>query len=172
MYNYYSDPVITNCVFIQNNALGISFSAGGAICNNMSNPIITNCTFSLNVSSSEHSKGGGIYNISSAFVITNSILWGDTAMYGSEIYNICETECEITFCDIDQTLSVNDRIHDNIRQDPLFVDPSSGDLHIDDFSPCIDAGTNNTPWLLETDFDGDPRIINGDVDMGADEFVQ
>jgi VCBS repeat-containing protein len=172
MYNYYSDPIITNCVFIQNNALGISFSAGGAICNNMSNPIITNCTFSLNVSSSELSKGGGICNISSVSVITNSILWGDTAMYGSEIYNICETECEITFCDIDQALSVNDRIHDNIRQNPLFVDPDGGDLHIDFLSPCIDAGTNNAPWLLQTDFDGDTRIINEVVDMGADEFVE
>jgi len=39
-------------------------------------------------------------------------------------------------------------------------------------SPAIDAGTNETvPELRPTDLDGNPRILNGIVDIGAYEFT-
>jgi len=67
--------------------------------------------------------------------------------------------------------------HDgNIQQDPLFVDAENGDLHLESTSPCIDAGTNDAPYLPDKDKDGKPRIIDGNgdditiVDMGAYEF--
>jgi len=64
----------------------------------------------------------------------------------------------------------------NISIDPMFVDPSNGDYHLQAGSPCIDVGTNDASGLPETDFDGNPRIIDGDdkegavVDMGAFEY--
>jgi hypothetical protein len=64
----------------------------------------------------------------------------------------------------------------NISVDPMFVDPSNGDYHLQTGSPCIDVGTNDAPGRPETDFDGNPRIIDGDdkegavVDMGAFEY--
>jgi hypothetical protein len=64
----------------------------------------------------------------------------------------------------------------------MFVDTSSSnpadwDLRLTAGSGCIDTGTN-TPYgeLSATDFDGNPRIVDGDgdgtatVDMGAYEF--
>ena len=72
----------------------------------------------------------------------------------------------------------------NLNSNPLFVrDPSSrprrwlsiadddyGDLHLQSTSPCIDAGSNAAiPTGITTDFDGDPRIFNSIVDMGAYE---
>ena len=58
----------------------------------------------------------------------------------------------------------------NISSDPSFVDPMSGDYHLQDGSPCIDAG-DNTAALPDKDLDGNDRIINGVVDMGVYEFA-
>ena len=174
IFNESSDPLIVNCIFAGNIATGNCSARGGAVYNKASGPIITNCSFSLNSASNpyENSRGGGIYNdAASAPVLTNAILWGDTAHLGSEIFNENPSICEITYCDIDQDLTASDTIHDNIRENPLFVDAAGGDLHLQWESPCIDAGTNDAPWLLETDFEGDPRFVNEVVDMGADEYV-
>jgi PKD repeat protein len=54
--------------------------------------------------------------------------------------------------------------------DPLFVDPANGDFHLQATSPCINAGDNSAPGLPATDMDGNPRIANGTVDMGAYEY--
>ena len=55
--------------------------------------------------------------------------------------------------------------------DPLFVSEVGRDFHLKASSPCIDAGDNSAPDLPATDIDGDARIINGIVDMGADEYT-
>ncbi|MHC4944911.1 MAG: right-handed parallel beta-helix repeat-containing protein, partial [Planctomycetota bacterium] len=52
---------------------------------------------------------------------------------------------------------------------PYFLAPLD-DFHIVNFSPCRNAGTNDAPGLPDKDFDGDDRILEGTVDIGADEF--
>ena len=65
----------------------------------------------------------------------------------------------------------------NIIADPLFVDPSNDDYHIQETSPCIDKADNSAVGFPHTDFEGDQRILDGDndgkatVDMGADEYA-
>jgi len=76
----------------------------------------------------------------------------------------------------------------NIDIDPCFVDPGHWDINNpedpnDDFfvpgnyhllpdSPCVDIGDDiPIPSFLTTDIDGEERIFNGTVDMGADEMV-
>ena len=55
---------------------------------------------------------------------------------------------------------------DNIDLDPL-IDGMTGWLLSS--SPCIDAGTNQA-WMIDNvDLEGDPRIFNTIVDIGADE---
>jgi hypothetical protein len=57
--------------------------------------------------------------------------------------------------------------------DPLFSNAAGGDYHIDESSPCVNAGTN-LPWTTgAVDLDGNPRILpaSGIVDIGAYEAV-
>jgi parallel beta-helix repeat protein len=57
----------------------------------------------------------------------------------------------------------------NIAFDPRFVDWAGGNLRLQTNSPCIDAGLNGYA-VGTTDLDGNPRLGNGRVDMGAYEF--
>ena len=67
----------------------------------------------------------------------------------------------------------------NNSNDPLFVDPNGADnipgteddnLRLSAGSSSIDSGDNSAvPSGLTTDLDGNPRIENGTVDMGAYE---
>jgi hypothetical protein len=88
----------------------------------------------------------------------------------------------VTYSDIEYGTSTHPGTG-NINADPMFVNATSGDFHLQPGSPCIDAGYNLAPALPVTDIDGDDRKIddptvpdtgNGTppiVDMGADEFV-
>jgi parallel beta-helix repeat protein len=65
----------------------------------------------------------------------------------------------------------------NISSDPLFFNPAGGDFHLKQGSLAIDAGNNSAPDLPQTDYDGNPRITDGNndgvatVDLGAFELV-
>ena len=54
--------------------------------------------------------------------------------------------------------------------DPLFTDAEYGDVHLEPFSPMVNAGYSLLPNLPEEDFFGGPRIVASAVDIGADEF--
>ena len=115
-----------------------------------------------------------MYNVDKSLpTITNCILWGDTATDCPEIYDDEYSFAIVTYCDV----QVPYQVHDNINTDPLFVDPENGDFHLKETSPCIDTGNNTAPGMPSTDFEGDPRICDGDndnaatVDIGSDEYT-
>jgi parallel beta-helix repeat protein/predicted outer membrane repeat protein len=149
----YSSPQISNNLIIGNSA-----SKGGAILGqgDVSPEIINNHIYGNSVN--------GVYRGDdvSIFTITNNIIWGN----GDDLY-----DCTATYSDIED----GDFGEGNICADPLFVDLINGNFHLQAGSPCIDAG-NNT-GAPSTDFDGNPRPIDGDgdeiaiVDMGAFEYI-
>jgi hypothetical protein len=188
--NWWSSPVMTNCLFVGNHADNV----GGGIHNwgssprvinsaflqndaavgaGMSNhdqasPALTNCTFFGNIADD---VGGGIHNSqSSTPTMVNSILWKD---YPDEVFNLVST-MTVTYSDIQGGYTGEG----NIDADPLFADPKHGDFHLAGASPCIDAGLNAAPYLPATDYEGDDRILDGDldstptVDMGIDEALE
>ena len=58
----------------------------------------------------------------------------------------------------------------NITADPQFVNAGANDYRLLATSPAIDAGVNS-PWMTGAiDLNGEPRLFNTTVDMGAYEY--
>ena len=58
----------------------------------------------------------------------------------------------------------------NIIGEPGFFDEESGDFHLSALSPAINAGANDSVDSSDSlDLDGNPRVIDGAIDIGAYE---
>ena len=200
MDNFNSSPTLTNCTLEDNSAgwygggmvnrensrltlINCVLSGnsandkGGGIFNNIDcEPTITNCTFSSNSATT----GGAIYSVTnSSFTLTNCILWGNTATSGPQLALYENSSVAIDYCDLQGGLPGIDVDSssfvtwgsDNTDADPLFVNAANADYHLQAGSPCINAGDNSAiPQSVVEDVDGNPRIIDGIVDIGAYEY--
>ncbi|MEZ4885277.1 MAG: T9SS type A sorting domain-containing protein [Chitinophagales bacterium] len=163
-----SKSYVTNSVFSNNSAVN-----GGGI-NNSSDcsSYVTNCSFANN-SAGTHG-GGGIYNQRDGFSdVANCIFWGN----GTQIFNGPDGEAAVSNSIVEGGYSEGTII---IDEDPLFIDPTNNDLRISFCSPAIDMGNNaadldgaesgtETIADISTDLEGNSRIVNETVDMGAYE---
>ncbi len=171
----YDDTIISGCIFKNNTAqqggaiyinnpsvfenCSITGYEGGGIFietdGSVALPQFTNCTIANNTATF---RGGGFYEDRNYLyaAMTNTIVWGNTAGWeGNEIYlrAMSVDARNISYCNIDQDGYSGS--NNNIRQDPLFVDPGNGDFTLQTGSPCIDAGTSYQTPLI--DFDGNLR---------------
>lgn len=133
--------VLNNCV-VKNN---FGARVGGGVYYS----VLTNCTV---VSNSAASVGG----VNGA-VIVNSIVYDNAGV------NIQDGRTVLYTCTIPGMGT------GGITNAPLFVNEAAGDLHLQSNSPCINSG-KNAYVTSSTDFDGNPRIVGGTVDMGAYEY--
>ena len=123
----------------------------------------------------DRSSGGAVYCLdSSSPTISNSILWNNSGPGGNEIRIYYYSSATLNNSDVTPdgyggeigNITENSCIHLN----PLFVDEGNGDYHLASNSPCRDQGNNSfVPPGVTTDLDGNPRIQNGTVDIGAYE---
>ncbi|MHC4154082.1 MAG: right-handed parallel beta-helix repeat-containing protein [Planctomycetota bacterium] len=161
MLNRDCTAAVTNCVFGENSA----GAAGGGMyimaLEGQSSAAITNCTFSGNAT---NNVGGAVWkNGRSSVDLTNCILWGNTATVGGpQIYG----DCVVSYSDVEGDWEGDG----NIDADPCFVNAVGGDYHLLVDSPCINSGHPDTIYTGEKDIDGEPRVMAGTVDMGADEY--
>lgn len=162
---------ISNCVISGNSATGKGagvnwWSYGGSV-------EITNCTIVDNerqFSTAGICIGGGG---GTTGTITNCIIRGNRGLDWplAQIYLWSDgdlpTTAEVTYCNVEGGWPGEG----NIDTDPLFVDvDGADDLHLLGGSPCLDAGDNSAiPAWMTKDVEGNPRIMNGTVDMGAYE---
>ncbi len=122
---------------------------------------ISHCTITKN--SAGINRGGILAG--SASIIDHCIVWGNSAIDGpGDIW----TSPPIFYCNAgeERVLGVG-----NISVDPCFVDPDSGNYCLSVSSPCINAGDPcHMSSVGDVDFDGEPRVLFGRIDIGADEF--
>jgi len=190
-----SSPTLTNVSFAGNSAQ----YKGGAMYNNgrggVSNPTLTNVTFSGNSAA----LGGAIYNDGylgvNAPQIHNSILWNNmdnsgTGTISTTVFNYTAS-VTITHSLVQGAMPGGSWIGGsyingggNLDESPLFVldvNPSdapttTGNLRLQTGSPAVDTGDNQLFIGIPRDLDGNPRIVDGDldgtltIDMGAYEF--
>ncbi len=145
-----SSPSLSGCV-VTGNAAG---SQGGAMYFFDSSASLTNCTIAGNSAASD--AGGGFYvgtpfESNSSISVASTILWGNCASNGEEIYLESDATIAFSCCDVDTSpgwfagLGGVDLGGTNISVDPLFCGPSAcslaptedGDYGLQEGSPCL-----------------------------------
>lgn len=170
---------ITNSLFA-NNTSG-HFGGGLAICD--SSPLVSNLTVVNN-----HSIGvacGGIFFFQySAPKLWNCIVFGNTNDGPAEIpvqmwsWTYDDYSPQFHNCLVQygfENISNHEFItvyEDCIDVDPLFADPDNDNYRLGSDSPCINAGSFETPIeiLNGLDLDGHQRVSDNQIDMGAYEY--
>jgi hypothetical protein len=172
------DAHVVNCTIVNNRSLSYPWygekgsGMGGGILLWNSNVIMRNCIFWNNDANKGAEIAMGYYDgsyPSTATVSYCDVQGGQTAVY------------------VDPGCILNWGDGNNIDIDPCFAEPGywdsngtpndvnddfwvEGDYHLLAGSPCIDAGDPNyAAEPNETDIDGEPRVMGGRVDIGADE---
>lgn len=93
--------------------------------------------------------------------ISNCIVWGNTV-------DQMQGKCSAIF----SCIQGGSPGSGNIADDPSFVLSDANDFHLPSDSPCVDAGVSdpNTYEDGELDIDGEARVYNDRIDIGADEY--
>jgi len=139
-----SPPLIrNNCIY--DNDKGIEFSSAGLAATVRNNTIVNNTSYGIYLSSGTGPN------------IINCILWGNS----DDLYG-----CSATYSCIED----GDSGTGNISSYPYFADYDANDFHLTFNSPCIDRAVPDVNYPGQTDIDGESRVVDGRVDMGADEF--
>ena len=140
---YRSGPTIDNCIFRNNYTT--------AVYCDYSDPILRNCTID--------NRYTAVYCNYGKPTLINCIIWCSS---GQGIYTPY-TNPVVAFCDVKGGWPGTG----NINIDPLLTP----DGHVQAGSPCLDSGDPNGDYIGRTDCDGEPRMMGGRVDIGADEWL-
>jgi predicted outer membrane repeat protein len=169
-------PWFINNLFTNNQA-----SNGGAFhFTTLSDARLINNTMTANTAG----FGGALYfSLSSSPDIINSILWGNNGATGPEVYiNAANSDPNfyhsvvrygtVGFHGTGGGGAYTGAYQNNIEVDPLFSGAGEHPFSLVETSPAINAGRPDTSGLNFPPFDlaGNPRIVNGSIDIGAYEF--
>jgi hypothetical protein len=195
MFNNNSSPTVTNCTFSGNTVA----DSGGGMYNSGGSPTVTNCTFSGNTARRDGGGMNNhfcIWTVKNCIFWGNTATekGQEIAAENSSTVTIhyCDVEGGAAGVYADGSSSIN-WTGANDYSDPLFVDANGPDnvigtaddnLRLLADSNCINAGDNtaiapdtadldgdgNTAEPTPFDLDGNPRVGQGVVDMGAYEY--
>jgi hypothetical protein len=188
IFNQYGNVILRNNIISNNRAA--RYGGGNYLVSYTGETTIVNNTFFNNTANLD---GGGSYlsirNNSATINVYNNIFWNNTANTGGNdgddlfvykndailnLYNNDFSGNANFDTGFSEDLNMNDNANynhgSNIQLDPIFANQSGGDFHLTSSSPVLDQGFNSAPNIPSTDYEGDNRIINNIVDMGADEY--
>ncbi|MDT4921874.1 MAG: hypothetical protein QOI15_2776, partial [Pseudonocardiales bacterium] len=173
-------PCVSSGATPQNSFESDVIAANKGTGNTLGGSIYLNCGLaptSLRVRQSTlagNQTGGGIAGIKAGpndtLVSQNSIIGPDTG--GDQLVGFSTRD--ITYTNLCISGSPVSDIGD-ICADPRLADPAAGDVRQTASSPSVEAGSNALANGIATDYEGEPRLQDGDndgtatVDMGADE---
>jgi autotransporter-associated beta strand protein len=172
--------LMRNCLVINNTDLNGLANRTDGIFMNAGTSLVVNCTFANNNTIGLRYVGGTV-------AVTNSIIWGHTvadmtnfpASVGGVLSNVaysCFGKVHGRGFGDSTAMMANDYANSRcITNNPLFVDAAAGNFRLKSTtwatqSLGINAGFNDLSWMTYgKDLDGQPRILNATVDMGAYE---
>lgn len=150
IYNYYSNSSGSNNTFINNYA-----QSGAAVYSEGdedTQPVFSNSIFWKNQSKIDPA-------------LSNSIFWSNQSPIDSDLIVNQDANTIVSYSLVEDGYSGRG----NIDSDPLFIDGKAGNFRLQANSPGIDRGNNE--FVTSTiDLDGNQRIINQTVDLGAYEY--
>ncbi len=153
---------------------------GGALFNLLSAPLIYNSTFRGNAAGD---RGGALYNEESDVQVLNTIIRDNNATTGNQIWNGPGSSATIRYSiygdDTGDLEGDGITLENSASTDPFEGNADSSELHIIEGSPAIDAGDPVSDTLIFPlgdqsvllDADGNPRIVNGRIDIGMYEYI-
>jgi len=185
------NTTVNNNIITNNSVTSATGGGGGISCGTGSSNKFSNNTISNNVASNINGHGGALFiENGSSPIFSNCILFGNDAKEGKSVFlNDEPSDPNFYYCDVqggvaDFGLNGNfylGNYQNNIDTDPLFILPSAGngtgyngftaDWSLQAGSNCINSGTPNISGLNlpVTDIAGNPRVLDGCIDIGAYE---
>ncbi len=177
---------VLNCIIRNNEANNNSGAGYGGGVRLLNNGEIRNCLIYGNTSV----KYGGGINIWNGGKVYNCTVTDNTAPYGAGIrtrnnslikntilyfnngnnWEVSGSGYHYYNCCTTPSLEGGGFSTDCIADDPLFVNASIDDYHLQSLSPCKDVGYNMGWMTTGTDLDGNNRIIDVTVDIGCYEL--
>jgi len=148
----WSGGTLNNCLISGNNA-GMLGCEGGGVFSYAGTGTMNNCTIVENYA---RETAGGVYaGLMRNCIVENNYNHVEKDNYagGTFVYS-CSTPLPTG--------------EGNISNSPMFEYSSTGNFHLAFGSPCINDGTN-AYVVGDRDLDGNPRIVDGRVDMGCYE---
>jgi len=150
--------ILRNCLFSGNVA---RTNAGGVLCQT---GIVESCTI---VSNTAGVSGGGLYFSTVSVTGQNNIVYYNSAGVSANNFTNTTGNTGLNYSCVTPAV---DGIR-NITNDPALKDLSGGNCRLRMSSPCVNAGTNQNWMTNAVDLEGNARILNGIVDMGAYETI-
>lgn len=162
VFNFGDDAsTVKNCV-IRDNWSGER--GGGAYSSGDGSLALSGCTL---VGNSTEGQGGGVHN-RHIVTLSNCVLWANSDETGTAEPAQLHGVPSVDFCCVQGWTGDLGGVG-NMGANPLF---GRDGMHLRTRSPCRNAGDPSfVPDTGETDIDGQPRVLDGRVDMGADEVA-